>query len=544
MLGPEYLRDLPEAILALFGKVELRILADMARRLKKYNYWLPSVEHQNERLRIAGIVQEDVLKALSELSGKSEQELRQLMQTAAKKTLKSDTAVYEAAGKTVPKVAESEHLRELLNAGYQATAQTMRNVCRTTARTAAKQFTDALDLAWLQVSSGAFDLNIAVRTAIEDLAEQGIQAIRYPSGRADTLEVAVRRAVVTGVNQTSLKLQMALAEDVGCDLVEVSAHSGARPSHAEWQGRVYSISGKHQKYPSLVAVTGYGSGEGLGGWNCRHTFGPYIEGAPTVWTEEELQKLNEPKYEYNGKMLTEYEAQQKQRYHERQIRRWKREEAALNAAGLDSTAASAKVKQWQSTQAAFLKQTGLQRQYERENIVDFGKSIAKSVGRGIMETGSDSVTISSIEKPIEQRNSARGKPSAITHYDVELNTRQQRLLDALPSYNSRATVNKRAVSMSDLAALTAKTGDEFALFTRKNQRLIVRGNYYKVDIQREEAAALNAKGYVWSGHTHPGADRNCLIASDGDFKILALFDQSRSTIFNSVGQHLEFYKKE
>lgn len=385
MLSPEYLRDLPEAILALFGKVELRILADMARRLKKYNYWLPSVEHQNERLRIAGIVQEDVLKALSELSGKSELELRQLMQTAAKKTLKSDTAVYEAAGKTVPKVAESEHLRELLNAGYQATAQTMRNVCRTTARTAAKQFTDALDLAWLQVQSGAFDLNTAVRTAIEDLAEQGIQAVRYPSGRADTLEVAVRRAVVTGVNQTSLKMQLALAKDVGCDLVQASAHAGARPSHAVWQGRVFSISGKHPKYPSLVDGTGYGTGEGLGGWNCFHGISSYVEGAPTVWTEEELQKLNEPKYEYNGKMLTEYEAQQKQRYHERQIRRWKREEAALNAAGLDSTAASAKVKQWQSTQAAFLKQTGLQRQYERENIVDFGKGIAKPSESGIIQ---------------------------------------------------------------------------------------------------------------------------------------------------------------
>ena len=90
--------------------------------------------------------------------------------------------------------------------------------------------------------------------------------------------LAVRRAVVTGVNATALKLQETLMDEMGCDLVETSAHAGARPSHAVWQGKIFGRSGTHPKYPSLVEGTGYGTGEGLGGWNCRHSIMPFFEG--------------------------------------------------------------------------------------------------------------------------------------------------------------------------------------------------------------------------------------------------------------------------
>lgn len=180
----------------------------------------------------------------------------------------------------------------------------MKNICRTTARTATKQFEDALDRAWLKVSSGAFDAESAIRSAVKELSEKGIQSIKYPSGRTDSLEVSVRRAVVTGVNQTAGQLQEELADELGCDLVEVTAHSGARPEHAVWQGKIYSRSGSDPKYPPFRQSTGYGTGAGLCGWNCGHSFGPYIEGSPPVWTEEQLAELNAPKYEYNGKKLT------------------------------------------------------------------------------------------------------------------------------------------------------------------------------------------------------------------------------------------------
>lgn len=145
----------------------------------------------------------------------------------------------------------------------------------------------------MQVSSGAFDYNTAIRSAVKDLAEKGIQTVGYSSGTTTSIEAAVRRAVVTGVNQTSLKVQEALADEMDCDLVEVTAHAGARPEHAKWQGKVYSRSGQSKKYPSLKKETRYGYGDGLGGWNCRHNFHPYIEGMPRAWTDEQLAKLEE-----------------------------------------------------------------------------------------------------------------------------------------------------------------------------------------------------------------------------------------------------------
>jgi len=153
------------------------------------------------------------------------------------------------------------------------------------------------------------------------------------------------------------------------------------------------------------------------------------------------------------------------------------------------------------------------------------------------------MTIRSIDSPIEQRHIGKGKPSAIAHYNVELNNRQQKLLEQLPDFNSRITVPKDDVGMIDLSSLTAKTGDEFALFTKGGNRLIVRGNDIKVQITIEEANNLAAEGYTWSGHTHPGTGFNCLQASQGDMQILRCFNQDRSVIYNSIGEHLEFWKE-
>lgn len=391
MLTPRALAGLPEPILALWSEAERLILQDMARRISKYDFWIPAVDHQHEKLLEAGRMQAQILAELSKLTRRTEQQLREMMADAGSRCLRADIEVYEGAGMSVPKLNESAALKQILNAGYQATAQTMKNLTRTTAQTATRQFENALDRAWLQVSSGAFDYDTAIRGAIKELAANGIGAITYPSGKTDSIETAVRRAVLTGVNQTAGKLQLELAQEVGCDLVEVSAHAGARPEHALWQGRIYSLSGKSKKYPDFVSSTGYGTGAGLCGWNCRHSFGPYVEGSSRVWTDEKLAELDAPKYEYNGEKLTEYEATQQQRYHERQIRRWKREQAALDAAGQDSSKAAAKVKLWQDRQKDFINQTGLKRDYEREQIV-----VADSQKRSIIAMKNEARAIDSI----------------------------------------------------------------------------------------------------------------------------------------------------
>jgi len=145
-----------------------------------------------------------------------------------------------------------------------------------------------------------------------------------------------------------------------------------------------------------------------------------------------------------------------------------------------------------------------------------------------------------ITSPIEQ--GARGRPSAITMMaGVEFSVRQQALLDKLPEYDSRATVKKSDVSMADLSALTAKTGVEFAMFTRKQERLIVRGDENHVNVTVDNAAELNAQGYKWSGHTHVGLrDGWELSPSDGDREILSRFNQKECAIYNVKGESLTF----
>lgn len=376
MLKPEYLDALPESLVSLYSQVEQDILADMARRLVKYDYWIPAAEHQRQKLREMGMSQEEIMRALSQISGKGQDEIKSLMQQACADAIKSDREYYLSYGIDAPTKMSAE-MTAILNAGLKSTNALFKNLTKTTASAGQEQFVNALDKAWLQINSSAFDYNTAIRNAIKDLARQGLHAVRYASGRADTLEVAVRRAIVTGVNQTAGQLQWQLADELGCDLVETTAHAGARPEHAVWEGKIYSRSGKSKKYPDFRSSTGYGTGAGLLGWNCRHNFNPYVEGSPRAYSDELLQEYNAKKYEYNGKKLTEYEASQMQRYHERQIRRWKRENIAMQAAGQDTTESAIKIRSWQERQKDFIRQTGLKRQADREQIAGFGKSQAR-----------------------------------------------------------------------------------------------------------------------------------------------------------------------
>lgn len=384
MLKPEYLQRVPERMIQLYAQAEADILADMARRISTYDYWIPAVEHQAKMLEEAGMVREEILARLKTLTGRTDRELRRLMQEAGTAALKSDDAVYRRQGLNPPPVSASEDLQKILQAGYEKTSGTFRNLTLTTARTAAHQFEQALDRAYMQITLGGMDYNTAIRSTIKQLSAEGVGAIRYPTGRTDTIEVAVRRAVVTGVNQTALRLQDARADEMGADLVEVSAHAGARPSHAEWQGGIYSRSGKSRKYPDFVKATGYGTGAGLGGWNCSHSFRPWFEGMSRTYDKALLKEYQAKDYEYNGVRMTEYEALQEQRKIERSIRRWKRERNAMQAAGLDSSEASAKITEWNRRQKDFLEQTGLKADGTR---VAVGKTVEKQGKNSIIKSG-------------------------------------------------------------------------------------------------------------------------------------------------------------
>lgn len=149
-----------------------------------------------------------------------------------------------------------------------------------------------------------------------------------------------------------------------------------------------------------------------------------------------------------------------------------------------------------------------------------------------------------ITSPIESRHTGKGNPSAIIHFDRPLNHRQQRLLAQLPNFDDRVTVGKGEVSLRDLSALTAYSGVEYAMFTRKGERLIIRGNEQMTNIDMEAASKLAREGYRWSGHTHPGDDSLALFASDGDRAILKAFGQEQSVIYNAAGKRNVFTSDE
>lgn len=376
MLAPEYLAGLPDRLVARYAAVERDILADMARRIREYDFYIPAAQHQRQRLRAMGLTEEEIEERLSALTGKSRDELRKLMEQAAERSLSADTAAYAAAGMGPVDPLAAAGVRAVLLSGLAQTSGVFENITRTTVHAAGKQFTDALDRAWLQIASGGFDYNTAIRNAVKDLARQGVTSMTYPRGHTDTLEVAVRRAVVTGCNQTAAKAQIALMDELGVELVETTAHRGARPSHQVWQGRIFCRHGRTDKYENFEEATGYGTGPGLCGWNCSHSFGPYMEGVPRTYSPELLARYEEQTVTYNGKGLTFYEAGQQQRYIERQIRRWKREYAAMDAAGLDTGEAAAKLFAWREREKDFCRQTGLKRQGERAQVAGFSRNEA------------------------------------------------------------------------------------------------------------------------------------------------------------------------
>ena len=371
-LDPSRFDSFPDALVDMYGLVEMDILSDMARRISTYDYFIPAAQHQLQELEEMNAVRSDIIAALSSLTGKSQQEIVDLLSEASAEAIADDIEYYTAAEVYAPDKVNSEALHEQLNAGLRQTQQSFFNITGTTANTATKQFELALDRAWTQINTGGFDYNTAIKNAIVDLSSNGLGAIEYKSGHIDNIEVAVRRAIMTGVNQTALKTQETLADQLGVDLVETTAHGGARPSHAKWQGKVFSRNGRVTidgvTYEDFRKATGYGTGAGLGGWNCRHSFHPYVPGTSRAYSKSQLKDFEAKDIEYNGEKYTEYEANQIQRSIEREIRSAKRTVAAVEAGGEDAGEYRKKLRDLQKTYTDFTKQTGIKKQSARTQV--------------------------------------------------------------------------------------------------------------------------------------------------------------------------------
>ena len=382
---PELLDALPEELAELFRALELVLLDEICSRLKVADELNEVTVQDIKALRAHGIDLKKIKKAIQKATGISEQKLNKLLDDVVERNQQYYTNVIDLAHITQPETLVSI---EDTWAIYQQTKRDLRNITQSmgflvdagrTMLPPAKAYQWALDSAALQVQSGAINYNQAIKTAVKELADSGLKVVDYESGHRDHVDVAVRRAVMTGVSQICAKYTEQSSEYLDTPYFEVSAHVGARDkpgpspwsSHKDWQGRVYSVR-VGDIYPSIYDVCGLGAVDGLEGVNCRHRRFPWVEGvSERTYTNEQLEHIDDDHgCTFDGKDYTAYEATQMQRRIERTVRKLKREKAAYKAAGLheDETAVNIRLRRLNAKYKAFSMKAGLPEQPERMRI--------------------------------------------------------------------------------------------------------------------------------------------------------------------------------
>lgn len=384
--SPPVLDALPEELAELFRALEIAMLEEICSRLKAADE-LNEVTVQDIRaLRSHGINLKEIEKAIRKTSGISETKLNELLDDVVERNQKYYTELIDLAHITQPETLVSV---EDTWAIYEQTKQTLRNITRSmgflvdagrTMLPPAKAYQWALDNAVMQVQSGAINYNQAIKTAVKQLADSGLKVVDYESGHRDQIDVAARRAVMTGVNQICAKYTEQSAQYLETPYFEVSAHAGARDkpgpspwsSHKDWQGKVYSIRAG-DIYPNIYEVCGLGAVDGLEGANCRHRRNVWVEGvSERTYTDEQLQHIDDGLgCEYDGKKYTAYESTQMQRRIERTMRKQKRLKTAYEAAGLtgDAITANIKLRRLNAKYKAFSAAAGLPEQRERMKVL-------------------------------------------------------------------------------------------------------------------------------------------------------------------------------
>lgn len=365
MLSPRYLDGCADELVEIYSQLETDILADMARRIARVGKVTESTKWQARVLAEAGALKKDVARITAKYDKLIQDEINAIYNDALIKSARADSRIFrEAIGQDVSAVNA-----QMMLASIQKTRSDLSRLTITTAYTTETQFIQQANNAYMQVVSGAFDYDSAMRNACNNLAERGITAVQYRNGTPVTLQIenAVRMNILTGVNQTSAQMTLNNCEELGCDLVETTAHIGARPEHEAWQGQVFSLSGTSKKYKPF-SVCRLGEVDGICGINCRHSYYPFFEGLEKHYSADELDDMAKQTVTYNGKQIPRYEAEQELRGIERNIRKYKRQAVTQEAGGVDNTRARQKLGEWQEKSRDFTAQTRLERDRAREFI--------------------------------------------------------------------------------------------------------------------------------------------------------------------------------
>ena len=338
MLDPRYLQHIAEGAEEISSELHSYIIRRIVDRMmirigRGEEYLFTSADRwQIEIMQDSGALLEDIIPEIAKYTKREQKEIKAAMEEAGIKAVEQDDKIYEAAGLSPVPLLESPQLIRLMQRNYDATLGEWDNYTRTTADAAQRLFINSCDTAYHKVTSGAVSYTQAVREAVDEVVSGGVY-VNYTddeTGRVhkDTIETATARAVRTGIGQATGDIVLKRMEEMGWDTILVSAHLGARTgdggqnpgNHLWWQGQFYSRTGQDKRFPPFYASTGYGTGEGLCGWNCRHSFG---SGDGENNPYKDIQTADNEKIE---------KLEQHQRALERRIRKTKRIVAGMQTA--------------------------------------------------------------------------------------------------------------------------------------------------------------------------------------------------------------------
>ena len=372
----EYKEKIASKIAARYADLEVRIMQDIVRRIKKTGEITSTADWQINRLKILGYSSEDIENALKDTLNASYLEMFELYDKVIDWEYVRNKDIYEQINAEYIPFEENKHLIQVTSAIKKQSLEDLENITRSLGfyldyggrkvlTPLSQVYSGYLDNACMDIVTGAFDYNTVLRRVVTQLTNSGLRQIEYSSGYANRIEVAARRAVMTGLTQLSGKIAEYNAEKLGTEYFEVEWHAGARPTHTVWQGRVWS-------QQQLYDVCGLGTVTGLCGANCYHTYFPFVPGVSVrtytdEWLDEQNRKESEPT-EFRGKEYTLYEAKQRQRQMETAMRAQREKVQLLQKGGADPQEVILQKAKYQgqlNEYAVFSRKMGLKEERER-----------------------------------------------------------------------------------------------------------------------------------------------------------------------------------
>ncbi len=482
MLTPKDFENIAKQAEQLYDGLELEIIQEIATRIANVGYANVVVLNDILIAQEMGLIYQDIINMVADYNETSVSQIEDIFSKAGAKTLRLDDKIYKEAGLNPLPFNQSKSMLQFLMATAMKTHNSLSNLVMTTASSSQTEFYNTMNKAYMEVSTGVKSYSQSIIDSVKNLSKKGA-TISYPSGYKTSIENAVRMNIITGVNQTCGKLQEMRADEMGWDLMEITAHSGARPEHAEWQGKIVSRSGQ-KGYLSLDDI-GYGEPTGFKGVNCRHDWYPYYKGSSRTYTNEQLNSWKNETVIYNGKKISRYDASQIQRRMERTIRRDKKEIAGLQGiltsnskdnkliedTKTDFAKKSLMYKTHQKELENFLQQTSFVKDYTRlytgnqdrgiSNQISNVTKIANKYNNNVLGMKINNIEIQEIGEHIISRTYARN-----VSYDNVIDTLKNpikygriRLDDSMQIKGSSCTI-----------VINVKTGKLITVFPKKTKK--------------------------------------------------------------------------